>query len=128
MSDLSHRAEDQRILLIGHLGRLDVVMGQEPRLLIRRRELPILVQRGRARAFQRGNGPLRVADAFHLLVRGTVEIRAKRAHLIPDLLGVLVVHGISHAGGQLAEDLPIVLALPFGRHGGGEQLEGAIRR
>ena len=64
--------------------------------------------------------------AFHLLVGRTVERRAVLADFVPDLLGVLVVHWIAHARGELAEDLPIVLALALRRNGGREALERTV--
>ena len=49
------------------------------------------------------------------------------AQLIPDLLGVVVVHRVSHPGGDLADDLPVGFQVPLRLNRLKEALEAAVR-
>ena len=47
--------------------------------------------------------------------------------LIPDLLGVVVVHRIAHPGGDFADNLPVGFQIPLRLHRFKEALEAAVR-
>ena len=71
--------------------------------------------------------PLGVAAlGSHLLVGRAHKVGAQANALVPDLLGVVVVHGVAHARGQVRKDLPVVAALALGRNGRVKVLEATV--
>ena len=133
VTHLAHRAQHERIALVGLLGGRTPRSRLEATLSVGRGEDAAREQLGRAVVvgIVRGlgeDGPLSVARAGHLLVRRTGELGAQAAHFVPDFLGVAVVHRIAHARGQVGENLPVVAALALRRQRGGGALERAVRR
>jgi len=70
--------------------------------------------------------PLHMAHLAHFFVGHAVEEGAQLAHFVPDLLVILVMHGIAHLRGQQADDLPVALHVAAGLNGFAETLEAAI--
>ena len=48
--------------------------------------------------------------------------------LVPDLLGVVVVHRVAHAGGDFTDDLPVRFQIPLRLDRLEEALEAAVGR
>lgn len=59
-------------------------------------------------------GPLHMTHLAHFFVGHAVEEGAQLAHFVPDLLVILVMHGIAHFRGQQADDLPVTPDVPLG--------------
>ncbi len=72
--------------------------------------------------------PLHALEIGHLVVADPGIERTERTHLVPDLFGVVVLHGITHGGRHQREDRPVRLHVLGGRHRLVEALEAAIRR
>ena len=130
MANLADGAQDERVLIVGKLGgRLPVVRHQVGAAVLGG-ELAACEHVGRTVVVHVGglDGPLSVtALGGHLLVGGAHKVGAQANALVPDLLGVVVVHGVAHARGQVREDLPVVAALALGRNRGVKVLEATVR-
>ena len=71
-------------------------------------------------------GPLHMTHLAHFFVGHAVEEGAQLAHFVPDLLVILVMHGIAHFRGQQADDLPVAPDIAAGLNGFAETLKAAI--
>ena len=67
-----------------------------------------------------------MAHIAHFLPGHAVEKRAELAHLVPDLLVVLIVHRIAQFAGQQANDLPVALHISRRRDRLFKPLEPAV--
>ena len=128
MADFAHRRQHHWVLVGELIDRRDPVAGEELRQPVRGIELLFkqirrpLVGVGLIAAW-----PHDVAEFAHFLIGGAVEVRAQMPQLIPDLLGIVVVHRIAHPGGDFADDLPVGFQVPLRLHGFKEALEAAVR-
>ncbi len=126
MPHLAHRAEHQSIILIRDFCRRTPRRGKELPLAGWRVELIVLVQVRRAGMIERRARPLNMPHLAHFFVRHAVEERAKLAHLVPDLLVIVILHRVAHLGGEQADDLPVALNVAAGLNGFTKTLEPAI--
>ena len=71
-------------------------------------------------------GPLDAVVLDHLFIAGTGEFRAQGAHFVPNLFGIVVMHGIAHGRCHEAEDFPVRLAARLGFDELADALEAAV--
>ena len=127
VADFTHRRQHHWVLFGEFVDRRDPVAGEELRQTVRGVEFlfeeirrPLIgIRRVAAR-------PLNEAQLAHLLVSRPIEIRAQMTQLIPDLLGVVVVHRVAHTGGDFTDDLPVRFQIPLRFNGFKEALETTV--
>ncbi len=125
---LAHGGEHQRVLGTGLLQRRPPLGGNQLTLAARGGEHIPLKQGAGARVILGRTGPLHALEIGHLVIADPGIERAESAQLVPDLLGVAILHGIPHGGGHQREDGPVRLHVVRRRHRLVEALEAAIRR
>ncbi|CNT95663.1 Uncharacterised protein [Salmonella enterica subsp. enterica serovar Bovismorbificans] len=129
MADFAHRRQYQRVLFGEFIDRRYPVAGEELRQTVGGIELLFKEVRGSLIGIRRvAARPLDIAQLAHFLVSGAVEIRAQMTQLIPDLLGVVVVHRIAHPGGDFTDNLPVGFQVPLRFNGFKEALEATVSR
>ena len=128
MADLAHRRQYHRVLIGKLIDRRDPVAGEELRQSVRGIELLFKqIRRSLIGVGLIAARPHDIAELTHFLVGGAVEVRAQMPQLVPDLLGVIVMHRIAHPGGDFADDLPVGFQVPLRLHRFKEALEAAVR-
>ena len=100
--------ENERVLLVGHLGRGTECDGVEQSLAPSE---PAFMQESRARMILCRAGPLQ-ADGVDAIVRDAAVARGQTRHLVEDLRRARVLHRIAHCGRHIAHDLPVGPGLP----------------